>query len=168
MPGISVELVDAFLNPLAFDALGAANLLEGMSRQEGNMVDEFVVGSVRNFLVGLPLDLAAINIARGRDVGLPTLNQVRTEIFEQTGEETLTPYKSWADFGDHLLHPSSLLNFIAAYGTHAGLTRRRRRHARGEARRGHGACLRRQRRDQRGHSSGERIHCRTTRIVSTS
>jgi Ca2+-binding RTX toxin-like protein len=111
----SMTLVEAFLNPTAFEGLGAANLLEGMSQQEGNQIDEFVVGSVRNLLLGLPLDLAAINIARGRDVGLDTLNEVRRDLFAQTGEESLTPYTSWDDFGAHLLHPGSLANFIAAY-----------------------------------------------------
>ena len=28
---------------------------------------------------------------------------------------------SWADFVQHLKHPESLINFIAAYGTHAAL-----------------------------------------------
>ena len=120
-PGISMTLVEAFLNPTAFEGLGAGNLLEGMSRQEGNQIDEFVVGSVRNLLVGLPLDLAAINIARGRDVGLGTLNQVRADLFAQTGEESLAAYTSWADFGAHLLHPTSLVNFIAAYAQDAAI-----------------------------------------------
>ena len=29
-----------------------------------------------------------------------------------------TPYKSWVDFGFSLKHPESLVNFVAAYGTH--------------------------------------------------
>jgi Ca2+-binding RTX toxin-like protein len=120
--GASTTLIEAFLNPTGFDAFGAANLAEGMSRQEGNQIDEFVVDSVRNFLLGLPLDLAAINIARGRDTGLGTLNQVRLDLFNQTGEESLTPYANWADFGAHLLHPTSLVNFIAAYATDAAIT----------------------------------------------
>ncbi len=111
----SMSLIEAFLNPLAFNVNGAANITTGMSQQMGNQIDEFVVDAVRNFLVGLPLDLAAINIARGREVGLGTLNQVRADLFAQTGEESLTPYTSWSDFGAHLLNPTSLVNFIAAY-----------------------------------------------------
>src|SRR3712207_1327848 len=86
-----------------------------MQQQMGNEIDEFVVDAVRNFLVGLPLDLAAINIARGRDVGLGSLNEVRASLYAQTGEDSLTPYTSWEDFGANLLHPTSLVNFIAAY-----------------------------------------------------
>jgi Ca2+-binding RTX toxin-like protein len=111
----SMSLVEAFLNPVAFEETGAADFASGMSRQMGNQIDEFVTNAVRNFLLGLPLDLAAINIARGREVGLATLNQVREDLFNQTGEESLAPYTSWADFGGHLLNPSSLVNFIAAY-----------------------------------------------------
>ena len=39
-----------------------------------------------------------------------------------TGDSQLTPYTSWVDFMQHLKHPESLINFIAAYGTHAELT----------------------------------------------
>ena len=113
--GVSVTLIEAFLNPIMFGQQGAAAIVTGTSQVAGNEIDEFVVGAVRNFLVGLPLDLAAINIARGRDVGLGTLNEVRADLFAQTGEESLMPYESWLDFGDHLLHPGSLVNFIAAY-----------------------------------------------------
>src|SRR5205823_6210631 len=30
----------------------------------------------------------------------------------------LDPYTSWSDFGQQLKHPESLINFVAAYGTH--------------------------------------------------
>jgi Ca2+-binding RTX toxin-like protein len=110
-----ISLVQAFLNPTQFAAVGGADLAKGMSQQMGNNVDEFVVDSVRNFLVGQPLDLAALNIARGNDTGVGTLNDVRTSIFNQTGDQSLAPYTSWADYGAHLLHPGSLVNFIAAY-----------------------------------------------------
>src|SRR5262249_8686931 len=32
------------------------------------------------------------------------------------------PYTSWADYAQHLKHPESLINFIAAYGTHPLIT----------------------------------------------
>ena len=44
-----------------------------MTRQVGNEIDEFVVEAVRSTLLGLPLDLPALNIARGREAGVPTL-----------------------------------------------------------------------------------------------
>ena len=53
-----------------------------MTRQDGNEIDEFVTDALRNNLLGLPLDLAAINIARGRDTGVPTLNAARRDFFE--------------------------------------------------------------------------------------
>jgi Ca2+-binding RTX toxin-like protein len=114
---VNASLIDSFLNPIGFDNVGAASLIEGQNRQQMNLIDEHVVDAVRNFLVGLPLDLVAINIARGRDVGLGTLNQTRAELFDQTGESTLTPYANWAEFGANLLHPDSLVNFIAAYAS---------------------------------------------------
>ena len=34
----------------------------------------------------------------------------------------LKPYTSWADLVQHLKHPESVINFIAAYGTHSSIT----------------------------------------------
>src|SRR4029079_5662290 len=121
-------LIAAFLNPLAFAVSRAAPeeetsaIVRGVTRQVGNEIDEFVTEALRNNLLGLPLDLPAINIARGRDAGIPTLNDVRAQIYEQSGESQLKPYASWADFMQYLKHPESLINFIAAYGTHAAIT----------------------------------------------
>ncbi|MFZ6049900.1 peroxidase family protein [Pseudomonas sp. CR3202] len=121
-------LISAFLNPLAFDASGttpedaAGTIVRGLTRQVGNEIDEFVTEALRNNLVGLPLDLAAINIARGRDAGVPSLNAARREFYRMTGDEQLTPYTSWVDFAGHLKHVESLINFIAAYGTHTSIT----------------------------------------------
>ncbi|WP_223544079.1 peroxidase family protein [Pseudomonas sp. A-B-19] len=123
-----VGLIQAFLNPLAFAASGptpaqaAGAIVRGVTRQVGNEIDEFVTEAVRNNLLGLPLDLPALNIARGRDTGLPTLNEARREFYTSTGDSNLKPYISWADLVQHLKHPESLINFIAAYGTHASIT----------------------------------------------
>ena len=42
--------------------------------------------------------------------------------FADTGLSILQPYDSWEDFGLGIKHPESLVNFIAAYGTHASIT----------------------------------------------
>ncbi len=123
-----IGLIAAFLNPLAFAASGAnateaaGAIVRGMTRQVGNEIDEFVTEALRNNLVGLPLDLPAINIARARDTGVPSLNGARQEFFSLTGDTQLAPYTSWVDFASHLKHEESVINFIAAYGTHASIT----------------------------------------------
>jgi hypothetical protein len=77
---------------------------------------------VRNTLVGLPQDLAAINLARGRSEGIPPLNEVRRQLFEQTKDASLQPYANWFEFGLQLRHFDSLANFVAAYGTDPTIT----------------------------------------------
>ncbi|MEZ1420607.1 peroxidase family protein [Pseudomonas monteilii] len=127
-PEQQLGLIAAFLNPLAYAASGVtpedatSAIVRGVTRQAGNEIDEFVTEALRNNLLGLPLDLPAINIARGRDVGIPSLNAVRRDIFGQTGDTQLKPYTSWVDLVQHLKHPESLINFIAAYGTHSSIT----------------------------------------------
>ena len=54
--------------------------------------------------------------------GFRVLNAVRRTIYDQTGDSQLKPYTSWADLVQHLKHPESVINFIAAYGTHSALT----------------------------------------------
>ena len=93
-----------------------------MTRQVGNEIDEFVTGALQNNLLGLPLDLAAINLARGRDTGIPSLNSARRQFFDMTGDSQLREYTSWVDFGANIKHPESLVNFVAAYGRHSSIT----------------------------------------------
>src|SRR5262249_3774491 len=97
-------------------------IIRGVTRTVGNEIDEFVTEALRNNLLGLPLDLPAINLTRGRDAGIPSLNSVRRTIYDQTGDSQLKPYTSWADLVQHPKHPESVINFIAAYGTHASIT----------------------------------------------
>ncbi|VVQ13364.1 hypothetical protein PS938_03912 [Pseudomonas fluorescens] len=127
-PDSQMGLIAAFLNPLAFASSGltadqaAGAIIRGVTRQVGNEIDEFVTEALRNNLLGLPLDLPALNLARGRDTGIPTLNEARREFYASTGDSQLKPYISWADLADSLKHPESLVNFIAAYGTHSTIT----------------------------------------------
>jgi hypothetical protein len=128
-----IRLFNAFLAPQKYNesAPGVNNLtadkaagsiVRGLSREVGNELDEFVTESVRNQLLGLPLDLPAINIARSRDQGIPRLNPIRKAFFTATHDTAVKPYANWFEFGQNLKHHESLDNFIAAYGTHASIT----------------------------------------------
>jgi Ca2+-binding RTX toxin-like protein len=127
--GEHIGLIEAFLNPVEFDQDGAVTadqavgqIVRGMSKQAGNEIDEFLTEALRNNLVGLPLDLGALNIARGRDTGVPSFNDARAQFYEATGDSRLTPYTSWTDYATHMKNPLSVINFIAAYGTHETIT----------------------------------------------
>src|SRR6185436_12225050 len=123
-----LRLFDAFLNPALYNAGGltadaaAGSIVRGLSREVGNELDEFTVDSVRNTLVGLPLDLPAINIARGRSEGIPSLNSARRQFFTASHDAALKPYANWFEFGLNLKHQESLVNFVAAYGTDPTIT----------------------------------------------
>lgn len=115
-------LIEAFLNPLAYSEATAGQFATGGSLQVGNGIDVWVTDALRNNLVGLPLDLATLNIVRGRDTGMLSLNGVRAELYAKTnGNGTLKPYESWAEFGQNLLHPETLINFVMAYSRDAVL-----------------------------------------------
>ncbi|WP_447759712.1 peroxidase family protein [Sphingopyxis panaciterrae] len=128
-----IGLIEGFLNPIQFENNGtnavvdadiaAGAIIRGMTRQVGNEIDEFVTSALRNNLLGLPLDLATINLARGRDTGVPSLNAARREFYEVTNNAAeLKPYESWVDFAEHLKNEASIINFVAAYGTHDLIT----------------------------------------------
>jgi Ca2+-binding RTX toxin-like protein len=121
-------LLAAFLNPQAYVGSGAtleeinANLVRGLTRDVGSAIDEFIIKDLRDNLLGLPLDLGALNIARGRETGVPSLNETRSQLYNSTGLADLKPYTSWQDFALNIKNAASIINFIAAYGTHATIT----------------------------------------------
>ncbi len=76
----SIALGDAFFTPQTVVNDGADSVLVGLTAQEAQAVDNLVVDGVRNFLFPAGtggFDLAAVNIQRGRDVGLPSYNKAR-------------------------------------------------------------------------------------------
>ena len=127
-----ISLLKGFLNPPEYTNGGpagpltseeaAGSIIMGMSDQVGNELDEFVTETLRNNLLGLPLDLPTINMARARSEGIPRLNVLRRELFNSTNDGQLQPYVNWVDFGENLKHPESLVNFVAAYGLHPSIT----------------------------------------------
>jgi hypothetical protein len=77
-----LSLRDAFFNPFVVEETGGIEpFLQGMAVQTQQGMDAKVIDDVRNFLFGPPgaggLDLASININRGRERGLPDFNTVR-------------------------------------------------------------------------------------------
>lgn len=93
----ALALEDAFFNPglLLDPSLGGIEaILRGLVRQRGQDVDPHVIGAVRNMLfadaTSKGFDLAALNIQRGRDHGLPGFNAMR----EALGLEA---YTDWDD-----------------------------------------------------------------------
>jgi peroxidase len=76
-----LALRDAFFNPSLIANNGFEQLFRGIAKQYQQEIDLKIVDDVRNFLFGQPgsggLDLAATNIQRGRDHGLPDYNSLR-------------------------------------------------------------------------------------------
>jgi len=93
-----LALRDAFFNPDALVSNGGLDpFFRGMGAQVQQEMDAKIVDDVRNFLFGPPgaggLDLAAININRGRERGLPDFNAYRVAL-------GLTPYSDFSDISD--------------------------------------------------------------------
>jgi hypothetical protein len=92
-----LTLLEAFFAPYELLEAGTIDpVLKGMATQIQQRLDCHVVDDVRNFLFGPPqaglggLDLAAININRGRERGLPDFNTLRQDI-------GLTAFADFAD-----------------------------------------------------------------------
>src|SRR5205807_697044 len=76
-----MPLAQAFFNPSVVQSKGIDPLLKYLASDPSSEVDPKVVDAVRNFLFGAPgsggLDLASLNIQRGRDHGLADYNTTR-------------------------------------------------------------------------------------------
>jgi len=77
-----ISLKEAFFAPQQILELGSLDpMLRGMSVQIQQDMDDKLIDDLRNFLFGLPgfggLDLASINIQRGRERGLVDFNNMR-------------------------------------------------------------------------------------------
>lgn len=106
-----IALRDAFFLPaseLTNNFMGS--LLRGMTTDKAQKVDSMVVDDVRQFLVGegsgaLGFDLTALNLQRGRDLGIPLFNDAR----EALGLER---YDDFADITDN---PELQANLASVY-----------------------------------------------------
>lgn len=90
----SVSLIQAFFNPGIIAANGIEPILNGLAVQFQEEIDANMVEALRTFLFtsgpGPGLDLAALNIQRGRDHGLADYNAYRTQF-------TGSPASSFSD-----------------------------------------------------------------------
>src|SRR5262249_9817586 len=109
--GPTLELKDTFfLSPTDFTAdSGADGFLRELGSDPSQALDARIVDGLRNFLFDPPdgQDLAAIDVQRGRDLGLGTLNQTRQAL-------GLKPYTS---FNQITSDPGTLQALKQAYGS---------------------------------------------------
>ena len=80
--GMVMNLVDVFFNPDWLKEHGIKGVLEGAAAKEMQQINTMIVPELRSFLFGphapgMFLDLAALNIQRGRDHGLTDYNSMR-------------------------------------------------------------------------------------------
>jgi len=106
-----LALRDAFFAPHRItDEGGIEPLLRGLASQACQSIDAYVIDDVRNFLFGPPgaggFDLAALNLQRGRDHGLPSYNDVRAGLGLARAE----------GFADVSSDPELQARLAAAYG----------------------------------------------------
>ncbi|NJM99239.1 MAG: hypothetical protein HC800_20740, partial [Phormidesmis sp. RL_2_1] len=79
----SVSLNQSTFNPGLVKQYGIDAIFRGLFAQPSQAIDTKVIDQLRNTLFGPPgsggIDLAAVDIQRGRDVGLPDYNQARID-----------------------------------------------------------------------------------------
>lgn len=104
-PQGDLALKDAFMNPSHVKENGVDPIIRGQAEQVAQALDPMIIDDVRNTLFGPPgaggMDLAALNIQRGRDHGLPSWNDTR----EALGLERIETFDHpvfQSDFGQKL------------------------------------------------------------------
>lgn len=108
-----LTLGDAFINPYELNNSAGNNMqgiIAGLHDKVAQNMDEHLVDTVRNGLLGAQDDLFARNIERNRDHGIGTLNQVRHDL-------GLHEYTDWNDFAAHMVHPENVMNFESVYAS---------------------------------------------------
>ncbi|MEM8590189.1 MAG: peroxidase family protein [Pseudomonadota bacterium] len=108
----ALALRDAFFNAdIIGDNGGIDPLLRGLAAGTSQELDAHIVDDVRNFLFGAPgdggLDLASLNIQRGRDLGVASYNDLRealglgrAEDFSDITSDTVLAQQLEAVYGD--------------------------------------------------------------------
>ena len=123
---MSRGLIEAFTNPLSYTPGSTPGQTgQGTSNQVGMRIDEKVTDALRDNLLGQPLDLASLNIMRGRDAGIPTLNELRASlqlVAPPLLVAGLNPYNSWTSFRNALKgtlddQNATAKNFIMGYAS---------------------------------------------------
>ena len=108
----SISLRDAFFTPDVVSQNGADNILLGLSYQQANDADHRVIDDVRNNLFGPPgnggSDLVAINLQRGRDLGIPSY----TTVYNSLNPDN--PIESFEDLNP-IFGPDVAALFVEAY-----------------------------------------------------
>jgi peroxidase len=89
-----LSFAESFFNPQVVQDMGIASILKYLASDNMQEIDTHVVSPLRDFLFGAPgqggLDLASLNIQRGRDNGLASYNNTRVAL-------GLAPAKTFAD-----------------------------------------------------------------------
>ncbi|MCA9153461.1 MAG: VCBS repeat-containing protein, partial [Planctomycetales bacterium] len=83
LDGGPLALREAFFTAEPIKTDGVEPYLLGLAASQAEQVDARIIDDLRNFLFGPPgaggIDLASLNIQRGRDMGLPSYNQARAD-----------------------------------------------------------------------------------------
>ena len=109
----TLGLFDTFFQPHKLDQNGGvAGLVRGLTSNLTSEFDAKIIDDVRNLLFGPNSfrDLASLNIMRGRDQGVTTLNQFRADFGTNP---PLTPYTSFSELTSNASLAAAL---SAAYG----------------------------------------------------